>query len=207
MITSRFLKTSLIALAATTLSACVSLLPEAEPVAVYRLGAPAPQTMPAGVEPVIVQVQRPLAPAGLSGDEIAIEVNNQHLAYMAGARWIAPAPVIVQNLIVDTFHAQADRVEPVRPSDAIRGRFELRMDMREFEAAYDNGSDAAPLIRVRIAARLIESNGRELAASRVFSAQVRASANRVPDIIQAFNSASTEVAADLARWASEAAAR
>lgn len=203
----RLAKLSLIALSTISVSACVSILPEAEPVAVYRLSSPEPRQVPDGIEPVIVQVQRPLAPAGLSGDEIAIEVQEQHLAYMEGARWIAPAPVILQNLVIDTFHAGADGVEPVRPSDAIRGRFELRMDLREFEAAYDRGSDTAPLIRVRIAARLIESDGRELAASEVFSADVRASANRASAIIEAFNTASSQVAVDLARWASEAAVR
>lgn len=203
----RSLKLGLIALSALSVSACISVLPEVEPSAVYRLSSPEPRTGNAGIEPVIVQVQRPVAPAGLSGDEIAIAVAEDQLAYMAGARWIAPTPVIIQSLIVDTFHAGNDGVEPVRPTDAIRGRFELRIDVREFEAFYDRGDNSAPLVRVRMAARLIESDGRELVASQVFSSDVRASANRAGAIVDAFNSASTEVANELARWTGEASAR
>lgn len=203
----RSVKLGLIALSALSVSACVSLLPEVEPVSIYRLSSPEPRESSAGIEAVIVQVQRPMAPSGLSGDEIAIAVAEGQLAYMSGARWIAPAPVIMQNLVIDTFHTGADGVEPVRPADAIRGRFELRLDLREFEALYDRGQESAPVIRVRMAARLIESDGRELIDSRVFAADVRASANRAGAIIAAFNEASTSVARDLARWTGEASAR
>ncbi|MBR9825855.1 MAG: hypothetical protein GYB36_08640 [Alphaproteobacteria bacterium] len=203
----RSVKLGLIALSALSVSACVSLLPEVEPAAVYRLSSPEPRMGEAGLEPVIVQVQRPVAPSGLSGDEIAVAVADRHLAYMSAARWIAPAPVIIQNLIIDTFHAGEDGVEPVHPADAIRARFELRLDLREFEAHYDRGRDVAPTVRVRIAARLIESDGRELVASQVFSANVRAGANRAGAIVTAFNEASTQVATELANWTGDASAR
>jgi len=203
----RFLKYTTIALGALTLSGCVSLLPEVEPVAVYRLSSPEPRANATMPEAVVVTVERPVAPAGLSGDEIAIETEPGRLAYMAGARWIAPSTVILQSLIVDTLHAGEDGIEPVRPSDAIRGSYELRTDLRAFEAVYDQGSDRAPLVRVRIAARLVESDGRNLAASEVFSAEVRARANRAGAIVDAFNQASTQVATEMSAWTGATANR
>lgn len=194
---------ALAGLSALALTGCVSLLPETEPVAVYRLSSPEPRQADGEIDRVIVEIERPMAPAGLNGDEIAIQVSDQHLAYMAGARWISPAPSLVQNLVIDTFHSDDTGIDPVRPADAVRGEYELRLDLREFEAAYDQGADSAPVVRVRIAARLIRESGREFIGAQVFSAQVRARENRAGAIIDAFNAASSEAVDELARWTAD----
>ena len=156
MSASRSIKLLLAGLTALSASACVSLLPEAEPVAVYRLSSPIPRASEQ-LPGVIVEIERPTAPAGLSGDDIAIERSEGHLAYLSGAAWISPAPIALQSLVVDTFHAAENGVEPVYPADAVRSEYELRLDLRSFEAVYDQGESGAPLIRVRIMARLVEA--------------------------------------------------
>lgn len=199
MSASRSIKLLLAGLTALSASACVSLLPETEPVAVYRLSSPTPRASenPPGI---IVEIERPSAPAGLSGDDIAIERIEGHLAYLSGAAWISPAPTALQSLVVDTFHATGNGVDPVYPADAVRSEYELRLDLRSFEAVYDQGENRAPLIRVRIMARLVEERGREMIGSRVFTVTRRASDNRVTAIVEAFNAASTDLAGDLADW-------
>lgn len=203
MSASRSIKFLLAGLTALSASACVSILPETEPVAVYRLSSPVARDSenPPGV---IVEIERPRAPAGLASDDIAIERGPGHLAYLSGAAWISPAPVALQSLIVDTFHAEGNGVDPVYPSDAVRGEYELRIDLRSFEAVYDQGETGAPLIRVRFMARLVEESGRELVASRVFSTTRRANSNNVISVVDAFNAASTQVAGELADWTSTA---
>lgn len=193
------IKPVMIVLAALSVSACVSLLPESTPSGVYRLSSPAPRAW-TGESWTVVEVVPPQAPRGLAGDEIAIQLADQHIAYMAGARWISPAPRIVQNLIVDTFNATNSRLAPALPEDGVRAEYELRLDLREFEAVYDNGDANAPLIRVRLGARLVATNGRRFVGSNVFVGEVRASANRVGAIIAAFDQAATGVSAELADW-------
>lgn len=196
------IKPVLMTLCALSLSACVSLLPESTPSSVYRLSSPEPSAW-TGDGRTIVRIVSPQAPRGLAGDEIAIQMADGHIAYMAAARWIAPAPRIMQNLIVDTFNAAGSRVAPVLPDDGVRAQYELRLDLREFEAVYDQGDGRVPLVRIRLAARLITSDGRQLAGSNVFIGEARASANRAGAIVAAFDQAAEQVSQDLAEWTAD----
>jgi len=204
MTSLRSLKPLLVALAALSVSACVSILPETEPSAIYRLSSPTPVEW-SGRERMFVEINTPLAPRGLAGDEIALLMDGRHLAYMASAKWIAPAPRIVQNLVIDTFNATSASLAPARPEDGVRADYELRLDLREFEAAYDQGAGRAPMIHVSLTARMIATDGRRLIGTQVFSSQMRASANREGAIIDAFDGASRIAIRDLADWTIEVA--
>ena len=107
----------------------------------------------------------------------------------------------MQNLIIDTMNATDIGLAPILPEDGIRAQYELRLDLREFEAVYDQGDGDAPLIRVRLAARLVASDGRRLAGSSVFVGEARASRNRVGAIVAAFDQAAAQVSRELAEWA------
>ncbi|MHA6287095.1 ABC-type transport auxiliary lipoprotein family protein [Maricaulis sp. CAU 1757] len=190
-----------LALAATCLaglSACVSLLPESEPVGVYRLSSPEPREWTGG-QWQTVEIEAPQAPRGLSGPEIAL-MRDGRIAYVAGARWIAPSTHILQDLVVETFGAADSHLAPTRPEDGTRSNYSLRLDLHDFHAEYDRGATAAPLVRVRLAARLIDGVEQRLLASRMFSAETRASAHSTRAIVTAFDAASMQVAQDLAAW-------
>jgi cholesterol transport system auxiliary component len=202
MKSARSLKLALVALTALSASACVSLLPESEPNAVYRLSSPEPREMTGG-DWTLVRVDPLQAPRGLAGDDVALLMEGRHLAYMQGAQWISPTPRIMQNLVIDTFNAHGSQLAPVRPEDGVRAEYELRLDLREFEAAYDQGAGQAPTVRVRIAARLISADGRDLVGGQVFTAHARASANRSRAIIDAFDQAAGQATRDLATWTAE----
>jgi len=193
------LKSLLVTMAALSVSACVSILPETEPSAIYRLSSPTPVEW-SGEDRMFVEINTPMAPRGLAGDEIALLMEGRHLAYMASAKWIAPAPRVVQNLVIDTFNATSAPLAPARPEDGVRAEYELRLDLREFEAAYDQGSGRAPMVHVSFAARVIATDGRRLVGTRVFSAEVRASTNREGAIIDAFDVASARATRELADW-------
>jgi cholesterol transport system auxiliary component len=199
MSAARLLKPAALALALAGLGGCVSLLPEPEPVSVYRLSAPEPGAW-AGDDWTIVLIEMPVAPRGLSGDTIAVLRPGQSLAYINGARWISPAPEVVQDLLIDTFNTGQSAMVPARPEDGVRADYELRLDLREFEAVYDRGEDSAPLVRVRIAARLVSERGRRFVGAQVFTAEVRASENRTRSIVAAFDEAALGVSRSISDW-------
>lgn len=202
---ARFLKPALIALSLLPVAACVSLLPESEPVSVYRLSSPEPREWAGSSENwTIVEIEMPQAPRGLSGDHIALVRGGQSLAYIGGARWISPAPSLVQNLVIDTFNAEQNRLAPARPEDGVRADYELHLDLRQFEADYDSGDGTAPLVRVRVAARLVAEDGRRFVAARVFSAERRAEGNRTGAIVNAFDQAAMTISRDIATWTASA---
>ncbi|MCC5996686.1 MAG: membrane integrity-associated transporter subunit PqiC [Oceanicaulis sp.] len=189
--------------AAVSLGGCISLLPETQPRTLYRLD---PADLTAGGEPrrsaIPISLERVDAPRALSNDKIALERGGA-IAYMAGAGWAAPAPALFQGVLEDAFHAVAPHLSPVRPEDGVGARYRLDAELRRFEAVYDQGDGAAPLVRVTVRARLIDRAERELAGRRVFTREVRASAHRQGSIVDAFSHASREAARDLARWAGE----
>ncbi|BDX00242.1 ABC-type transport auxiliary lipoprotein family protein [Maricaulis maris] len=202
---SRFIRAALVGLSALSVSACVSLLPESEPVSVYRLSAPQPAEL-TGDHWTVVEIDVPNAPRGLSGDQIAIMRNGSSLAYIAGARWISPAPRLLQSLVIDTFNANNAQLAPTRADDGVRADYELRLDMQEFEAIYDRGEGVAPLIRVRISARLVAEQGRQFAGARVVTAEARATNNRTSDIVAAFDDAAQAASREIADWTASRAA-
>ncbi|WP_323762728.1 ABC-type transport auxiliary lipoprotein family protein [Maricaulis sp.] len=196
---SRYIRAALVGLSALSVSACVSLLPESEPVSVYRLSSPEPVAL-RGDSWTVIEIDVPNAPRGLSGDQIAIMQDGSSLAYIHGARWISPTPRLLQSLLIDSFNAHDGRLAPTRSDDGIRADYELRLDMQEFEAVYDRGADAAPLIRVRISARLVAEQGRRFAGARVVTAEVRAAANRTSSIVLAFDEAAHSASREIADW-------
>ncbi|WP_291843315.1 ABC-type transport auxiliary lipoprotein family protein [Maricaulis sp.] len=199
---SRHVRAALVGLGALSVSACVSLLPASEPVSVYRLSSPQPVEL-AGEDWVIIEIDTPNAPRGLSGDQIAVMQDGGSLAYIGEARWISPAPRLVQSLMIDTFNAEDRRLAPTRADDGVRADYELRLDLQEFEAVYDQGPDTVPLVRVRIAARLVAEQGRRFAGARVVTVDVRAHANRTSAIIAAFDEATSGASREIADWTAE----
>ncbi len=196
---TRTLTLGLVAMALLAAPGCISVLPETEPDTLYRLAtADLGEAGPADGAATVV-VGRLAAPRGLSGDRIAIQ-REERIGYMAGAAWLSPAPDLIHTAIVDAFHMVAPAVAPAEITDGVRARFDLDLQLRHFEAVYDNGDGAAPLTRIGIRARLIDRETRELMAAQTFNAQPRASDNRQSAIVDSFSRGTSTVARDLAQW-------
>ncbi|MFP4518636.1 MAG: ABC-type transport auxiliary lipoprotein family protein [Oceanicaulis sp.] len=194
------------ACAALAGAGCVSLLPESEPDTLYRLaGVDLDETVSAAA-PVTVIIDRIAAPRGLAGDRIAL-LRGDAIAYMAGAAWISPAPQLVESAVLDAFYETAPLITPARAEDGVSARYELDVELRHFEAEYDRGEGAAPLVRAALRARLIDRDTRSLAAARTVERTARAAQNRQSAIVAAFSSAAGDAARELAGWTEEAICR
>ncbi|KAA5801030.1 hypothetical protein F1654_13305 [Alkalicaulis satelles] len=185
---------------AVVLSGCISLLPETQPRTLYRLASAEihADAMPRRAA-IPVSLERIDAPRALATDKIALERNGA-IAYMAGAGWAAPAPVLFQSVLEDAFFSEAPQLSAVRAEDGVSARYRLDAELRRFEAVYDQGENAAPLVRVTVRARLIDRGERTMAARRVITREVRASAHRQSAIVDAFSRASHDAARELAGW-------
>ena len=181
-----------------SLGACVSLLPKSKPAQLYRFGggpaavqAPAPG---AGTGPgvVLVGVDFPRAAAG---DGI-LTLTGDQAAYIAESRWVAPATTLFQEAAERAFDHPGSRVRLLNRGDIGAAAVLVRMDVRDFQAVYDQGAGAAPEIVVGAYARMTGADGRLLDA-RTFTSRKRAADNRVSAIVHAFDEASAEVLATI----------
>ncbi len=196
-----------VVLAALLLGGCVRLLPEARTADIYRLRPPAPesQTAPRPFGQPTVMISSPSAGRAFGASDILISRPDASLASVAGARWAGTARGMLQDYLIEMFEQAVDGPAPLRPGDGLAADYDLSLDLRNFEANYDQDMESAPLVRVAMGARLI-SGARVLVASSGFSSEVRARSNRMGDIIAAFDQATEEVASALVGWTGAAVA-
>jgi len=186
--------------AALALSACVSLLPDADPSQLYRLDAP-----------VAVERLTPGGPAfgvaapdadfirAAGGDRI-LTVRDNEAAYIASARWVAPASALFEEAMARAFDANPGPARLVTRGEVRQAETVLRVDVRRFEVVYDRGERGAPQVAVRLRATLVARGDRSLLAEQIFETEVRAADNRVGAIVDAFDTATGDVLTQLVDW-------
>jgi cholesterol transport system auxiliary component len=188
---------------ALSLSGCISLLPKSKPSQLYKFGttaaATAPAPAPAGSRIGVLRAggifQREAA-----SDRI-LTVTGERAAYIADARWVAPAEVLFDEAVATAFEG-AGRVRLVGRGEPALADYALRLDVRTFETRYHGES---PTVLVRVHAVLLHFQNRTQAAEQTFEAQVPAAENRVSAIVAAYDEATGQVLKALVGWADGAA--
>ncbi len=196
------MRTILLVLAASMmLVSCISVLPKPGPDPdTFRLSEIVLPSQLASTPVVLVEL--PSSPKVLRNNRIAIVQGSQGIAYTAGARWAAPVPQLVSELLTDELLATG-ALNVVSPQEGVHPRFALITEIRHFEIVYDQGMDAAPLGRVEIRAKLIDRHGRVLMALGHFDANSRADDNRLGAIAAAIDRAAHQVGQELGAWAAK----
>lgn len=187
--------------AAFALAGCVSLFPKSKPAQLYRFEAPAAaaNAAPAAGPRVGLLLPGVLFARAVGGDRI-LGVTGQETAYIAEARWVSPAPVLFDEAVTRVFEDNAGPARLVRRGETAQADLVLRLEVRTFEAVYDQGAKAAPEVRVRLRASATRAGDRSLVGEQLFEAKVRAYDNRVSAIVAAFNEAVGKVLTDLVAW-------
>lgn len=184
---------------ALTLAGCGSILgPSSPPPQIYLLQ---PQFGPVDAPTVKWQlaVGMPSSDDSLDRQRIALH-RGLTMDYYADAQWTDEAPKVIQTLFVEAFEKSGHIGAVGRDSDGIHAEYLLQMELRDFEARYDNG-DAAPEIAVDIVAHFLKLPGREALSTLEASKTVRASANSIPAVVEAFNEATGQVVEQIVAWA------
>ena len=180
--------------------ASCSLLPQAgAPPKLYTL-TPASDFPPGGAR-VSWQllIDAPASTAALDTARIALSRSPTTIDYFADAAWVDRAPLMLQSLLVQSFENSGRIAAVARDSLMLRADYILSTELRHFEADY--AAAAAPTARVGLGAKLIRALDHSVAAQRRFDAAAVASANDIPAIVDAFNTAFHQAARQIADWA------
>ena len=157
--------------------------------------------MPAVLWQLAVEV--PGASANLSTSRIAIAQSPTSSDYYSKTAWTDRAPLMVQTRIVDSFENSKKIVAVARESIGLRANYVLQSDLRNFEAMYFYGG--TPIAHVRIVAKLVRMPDRQIIAVGTFERCVRARADKVPKVVEAFDQALGSVMKRLVAWTLKAA--
>ena len=181
---------------ALALSGCISLLPKSKPVQLYSFAPPPAKAGTAGPNAVAVFRSNGQFQDEASDDRI-LTMSGGKAAYIAETRWVAPAETLFNEAVADAFDASPIRLL----ARGQQGRFgyALRIDVRSFEARYDNGPKAAPTVVIRLHAALTRSD-QSAVGEQDFEARAPASDNRVSAIVDAFRKANGEAIGKLVTW-------
>jgi cholesterol transport system auxiliary component len=182
------------------LGGCVSLLPKSAPAQLYRFGADvsAPAAaVPSGAKVGVVLGQIGF-PRASTSDGILAATGDQ-TAYIAGARWVAPARILFQEAVERAFEAKAVKTQLVNVGEAGPAGAILSIEVSTFEARYA-APGARPVANVAFSARMTASDGRFLGERR-FAAAEPTGANSASAIVNAFNRATDGAMTELVGWA------
>lgn len=183
-----------------TLGGCISLFPKQDAAQLYRFdGDVRAANTATSSETFGVFRVRTGFPQEVAGDRILGMVDNE-AAYVAEARWVAPAAVLFDSAVAHAFDANNGPARLVTRGEIGRARYGLRLDVRRFETVYDQGRQAAPQVSVEVRAVMTGLKDRSLTGEKLFTAHVRAGDNRVGAIVAAFDTAVGQVLGEIVAW-------
>ncbi len=185
-------------MAATFLGGCSLIRAAEEPTDLYTITPKSTfdSDLPAVYWQLAVEV--PAAAANLNTGRIAIAMSPTSSDYYAKSAWTDRAPLMVQTRIVDSFENSRKIVAVAREAIGLRANYVLQPDLRNFEAMYFYGG--APIAHVRIVAKLVRMPDRQIIGVATFERCVRARADKVPKVVEAFDQALGSVIKRLVAW-------
>ena len=144
-------------------------------------------------------VEEPVAAGGLDSHRIALRPTPTEVKYFADSRWTERAPRMVQTLLVESFENTGKIVSVGRQAIGLRSDFNLKTELREFQAEYFGGTQV-PTVRVRINAKIIQQPRQMIMTSRSFEQATVAKGANMAAIIAAFDDALGKVLKSLVEW-------
>ncbi len=155
----------------------------------------------AGLPHVAAQllVASPTAPAGLDTERIVLSRAPLSLDYFADAQWADRMPFLVQTALIDGFEKSA-AIPAVGPDNGgLSADFVLETAIRDFEAIYDASGDP-PRVSVGLDVKLVRMPARRIVAQISVSREAKATANAVPEVVAAFDSALGGAVTQVVTW-------
>jgi cholesterol transport system auxiliary component len=175
--------------------------------ATFRLTPPAVETAAGDRSSATLGIARPRTAPALDSASIAVVRPGQSFDYYSGARWIEPAPAMLQQLLVQTLASSGAYETVVSVPSRVNVEHLLDVELRRFEAVADS-EVAAPHIYVQMQVTLVDARHGKRLASAVAAADATATANRRDAVIDAFEQATSaallEVVARVRETASNA---
>ncbi|MGY4814411.1 ABC-type transport auxiliary lipoprotein family protein [Pseudomonas chlororaphis subsp. piscium] len=181
------------------LSGACSILPQADPVDIYRLPtAQSATAKPQGhAQPWSLRLTKPLASDALNSARIAVIPQGDVISSYKDARWSDPAPVLLRNRLLDGFLADG-RVQLLGTDDSdVQTDLELGGNLQAFQSEYQGKAVA---VVIRLDARLVRGYDQKILASQRFEVRQPLSDTKVPAVVAGFGQAGDALNRQVVEW-------
>ncbi|MDB6102181.1 MAG: hypothetical protein JWO52_2180 [Gammaproteobacteria bacterium] len=183
---------------AATLAACSGGLHSSTPATqVYVLRAATHPWSDLAHANASLYVSRPIAGPGLDSDHILLVQSDHRMSYYLASRWPAGVPAVVEALAVDALRSSGAWSTVQDSASAFSSDYLLQIVIRRFEADYSI-SPSAPEVHVVLDCTVGRRAGREVIDSFVAEGNSTAAANRLSDVVSAFEEASNKALDEIA---------
>lgn len=182
---------------AIALLAACSVLPKTEPQQIYRLPA-SPLARDNGA-PLnwSLRIDTPNAERMIDSSRITVFPQGDEVSVYKGARWSDTATTLLRNRFVDAFRDNGRITALSSDESSLQADYSLSGDLRAFQSVYENGQ---PVVVIRFDARLVQTKGLRIVASRRFDITQPVSGTAVPQVVTAFGQATDALASQLVSW-------
>jgi cholesterol transport system auxiliary component len=136
-----------------------------------------------------ILIEPPTAASGLNTARIPLRPEPTLLDFFANAQFVEVVPIMVQSLVTQSLDATGSLDVLGPDATGLRPDYVLRLHIQDFQAEYDRGLEAAPLINIRMQLRLLGMPRRESLATVRGDQTVRADGTSVAAVIHAFDQA------------------
>jgi cholesterol transport system auxiliary component len=157
----------------------------------YYLRATATPATAAAPLPVALRVAAPDAAPGLHTARIVLVQPDHRMGFYAASQWPSPAPVMIEALAVQALRASGNWASVQDSGSPFPSDLLLLVTLRRFEADYSGGT-AAPQVHVVLDAILGRHGGNDVLGSFEVAGTATAAANRMGDVVSAFEQATNE---------------
>jgi ABC-type uncharacterized transport system auxiliary subunit len=183
---------------AATLAACSGGLHSSAPATqVYVLRAATHPRSDLARANASLYVSRPIAGPGLDSDHILLVQSDHRMSYYVASRWPAGLPAVVEALAADTLRSTGAWSTVQDSASAFSSDYLLQIVIRRFEADY-SVSSTAPEVHVVLDCTVGRRAGREVIDSFIAEGSSSAAANRLGDVVSAFEDASNKALDEIA---------
>jgi cholesterol transport system auxiliary component len=168
----------------------------AKPEQIYYLRAPQASAAaatagatatPLPAMPVSLQLARPEAGPGLDSAHIMLVEADHRMNFYTGSRWPAPLSELIEALAVQTLRASGEWTSVEDSGSPFPADYLLQLHVRRFEADYTEGT--VPVVHVVLDCILGRRQGREVLATFSAAGNAPAAANRLTEVVAAFEQA------------------
>jgi len=188
----------LLVLVSVLLAGCSNVFRSTSPATqVYVLRATAQQRPELTQSNASIHISRPIPGPGLGSDHIVLVESGHRMSYYVASRWPAELPAVVETLAADTLRASGAWSTVQDSGSTFPSEYLLQIVIRRFEADYAVAS-GPPEIHVVLDCTVGRRAGREVIASFVAEGSTTAAANRLGDVVAAFEQASNHALGELA---------
>lgn len=192
-------RTLIILTTAASLSGCLTLLPDPSPApSVYRLDTTV-QLANKAATAEIIRVDRPTSPQIFNANDIVVTQDGQKLSTIAQAKWSEATPNVIQNAMIDAL-GSSSRFIGMSPMSGAQTKTRLHLEVKNFEANFDNGPQSAPMAVVQYRVTYARADDRSLIGTHMVRETMRASSINVSSIVSAIEKANGAAMADIVTW-------